>query len=179
MSRPRGDEASLYERHAQRLRQSVARALGADHRHAEDGCAFAWAQLCRTQPERGEQLFSWLRTTAIREAWRLAQRERRESAPAASLDDTACHPAWEDLVPTPETLERALDGREATELLTSLPGREARYLTLFAAGYTYHEIAEREGVTYTNVNKPLARASRRAQALGKGAKHPAAAVRES
>jgi DNA-binding CsgD family transcriptional regulator len=68
------------------------------------------------------------------------------------------------LVPTPETLEHALDGREAAEALTSLPGREALYLALFAAGYTYHEIAEREGVTYMNVNKHLARANRRAPA---------------
>jgi DNA-directed RNA polymerase specialized sigma24 family protein len=32
-----------------------------------------------------------------------------------------------------------------------------------AAGYSYREISEREGVTYTNVNKHLARASRRAR----------------
>ena len=179
MSRLRGDEAALYERYAQRLKQSVARALGADHRHAEDGCAFAWAQLCRTQPERGEYLFAWLRTTAIREAWRLAQHERRENAPAPR-EDAEAEPAWEDQIEAPKPLEQVLDGRDAAELLTSLPKREGRYLALLAAGYTYREIAEREGVTYTNVNKHLARASRRARALrGGGAKHTAPALRQA
>ena len=65
MSRLRGDEAVLYERYGRRLERSVARALGADRGHAEDACAFAWAQLCATQPERREQLLAWLRTTAI------------------------------------------------------------------------------------------------------------------
>ena len=37
----RGDDAALYERYAQRLQRAVARVLGADRRHAEDGCAFA------------------------------------------------------------------------------------------------------------------------------------------
>ncbi len=131
MSRPRGDEATLYERYAQELERSVARALGSDRRHAEDACAFAWAQLCRTQPERGERLFAWLRTTAIRHAWRLAQRERRESAPCGDTEDES---AWEEQLPTPATLEDALDAREAAELLASLPERQARYLALFARG---------------------------------------------
>ncbi len=56
-------------------------------------------------------------------------------------------------MPAPQTLEDALDGREAAELLASLPERQARYLALFAAGYTYREIAEREGVTYTKCHQ--------------------------
>ncbi len=50
--------------------------------------------------------------------------------------------------------------------------RARRYLALLAAGYTYHEISEREGVTYTNVNKHLARASRRGRALREGGETP-------
>ncbi len=74
----------------------------------------------------------------------------------------------------PRPSKDALDGREAAELLASLPERQARYLALFAAGYTYREIAEREGVTYTNVNKHLARASQRAPALREGGETPGA-----
>ena len=143
MSRLHGDEATLYERYARRLERSVARALGADRGHAaEDACAFAWAQLCATQPERREELFAWLRTTAIREGWRLARLARRESAPPAASDEDETEPAWEERLAAPETLEHALGGRGAAEVLTSLRPREARYLALLAAGYSYGEIAE-------------------------------------
>ena len=125
MSHLRGDEATLYERYARRLERSVARALGADREHAEDACAFAWAQLCATQPERREELFAWLRTTAIREGWRLAQLARRERAPTPAGDEHETEPAWEDRLAAAETLEHALDGRAAVEVLTSLRRREA------------------------------------------------------
>jgi RNA polymerase sigma factor (sigma-70 family) len=174
MSRLRGDEAALYERYARRLERSVARALGADRGHAEDACAFAWAQLCATQPERREELFAWLRTTAIRKGRRLAQLARRERAPAPTGDEDETEPAWEDRLAAAETLEHALDGRAAVEVLTSLRRREARYLALLAAGYSYREIAEREGVTYTNVNKHLARGSRRARELRDGGENHSA-----
>jgi DNA-directed RNA polymerase specialized sigma24 family protein len=151
MSRLHGDEATLYERYGRRLERSVARALGADREHAEDACAFAWAQLCATQPERREELFAWLRTTAIREGRRLAQLARRESAPPASGDEDEMEPAWEERLAAAETLEHALGGRAAAEVLTSLRPREARYLALLAAGYSYREIAEREFHSYSNV----------------------------
>lgn len=83
--------------------------------------------------------------------WRLARLARRESAPPAASDEDETEPAWEERLAAPETLEHALDGRAAVEVLTSLRRREARYLALLAAGYSYREIAEREGVTYTNV----------------------------
>ena len=124
MSRLRGDEAALYERYARRLKRSVARALGADRGHAEDACAFAWAQLCATQPERREELFAWLRTTAIREGWRLAQLARRERAPAPAGDEDETEAAWEDRLAAAETLEHALDVRVIEDVqAVSGPGR--------------------------------------------------------
>ena len=165
---PQGDEGALYERHAERLRRSVARALGADHGHAEDACGFAWAQLCAHQPERGERIFAWLRTTAIREGITLAARQRRESAPASGAEQAEDGDSWEERVVAPEVLERALEGREAAETLKRLRPREARYLALLAAGYAYKEIAEREGVTLTNVNKHLTRGALRARELREG-----------
>jgi hypothetical protein len=110
----------------------VARALGADRGHAEDGCAFAWTQLCSTQPERGE-LFAWLRTTAVREvASPSASAGRARRPPHARTPGS--EPAWEEHFEAPEMLEHALNGREAAELLTSLRRREGRYQALLAAG---------------------------------------------
>ena len=138
-----GDEAALYERHAERLQRSVAHALGGDRHHAEDACAFAWAQLVAIQPERTERIFAWLRTTAIRKGIELATQQRREAAPGAEDADELC--SWEERVVDAEVLERSLEGREAAETLKALRPREARYLALLAAGYSYAEIAEREG----------------------------------
>ena len=45
---------------------------------AEDACAHAWLQLCRTQPERTENLPGWLRVVALYEGYRLLRQVRRE-----------------------------------------------------------------------------------------------------
>ena len=166
---PQGDEAALYERHAERLRRSVSKALGGDRAHAEDACAFAWAQLCAHQPERGEAIFAWLRTTAIREGIKLAERQGRENLRSTPVEeDLDAGETWEERVVAPEALEHALEARAAAETLKRLRPREARYLALLAAGYSYKEIAQREGVTLTNVNKHLTRGSLRARELREG-----------
>ena len=49
--------------------------------------------------------------------------------------------------------ETAMEAREALRLLAGLRWRRRRVLELQVAGYSYQEIAERLGVTYTNVNR--------------------------
>lgn len=68
---------------------------------------------------------------------------------------------WEAFVADRRTLDASLEARRALRTLAALPERERRYLALLAAGYRYHEIVEHAGVTYTNVNKYLAKARRR------------------
>jgi DNA-directed RNA polymerase specialized sigma24 family protein len=46
------------------------------------------------------------------------------------------------------------------ELVQQLPERPRRFLLRLALGYSYHEIAAAEGVTYTTTNKQIARAKR-------------------
>ncbi len=63
-----------------------------------------------------------------------------------------------------ETVRAREDGRgghaarEALRALGFLPDRQRRYLTLKVAGYSYQEIGELTGRSYTSVNKRLARA---------------------
>lgn len=154
-----GDEAALFELYGERLERSVARALGAERRHAEDACAWAWAQLVATQPERGERIFAWLRATAINHARRLGVLERREAAPEFGGEDPEL--PWEELIEARTSLEVELEGRAAAEALAELRPREARYLSLLAAGYSYREIAEREGVTYRTVDRHISRSRAR------------------
>ena len=73
---PLGDERELFLRHHQRLLRVIAARVSAPLATVEDACAFAWLQLVRHQPERGERLFGWLATVAYHEALRLIRVER-------------------------------------------------------------------------------------------------------
>jgi DNA-binding CsgD family transcriptional regulator len=62
------------------------------------------------------------------------------------------------MIEAPVDLELQIEARRALAAVGDLRPRQRRYLALFAAGYTYDEIAELSGATYTNVNKHLTRA---------------------
>jgi RNA polymerase sigma factor (sigma-70 family) len=96
---------------------------------------------------------------AIREAWALARRDHREALPG---DDDPRELAAGG--PAPLDVDTVLETRGALEALAGLRERERRYLALKTAGYSYKEIADRCGVTYTNVNKHLTRARARLRA---------------
>ena len=158
---PRGDEADLFRRHHRRLLRSVQAATGGRRELAEDGCAFAWAQLLAKQPERGERLFGWLRTVAIHEAWRLGRSASREAALEELTGDVPAG-EWEALVPARVSLDDQLEARDALRTLAALRPRERCYLTLKIAGHSYREIQQIcGGRSYTNVNKHLTRARAR------------------
>ena len=167
--RQRRDEAELYRRHQSRLLRSVQGAVGGRRDLAEDGCAFAWAQLVAHQPERGERLFGWLRKVALHEAWRLAERDSREAALEELVDDVPGG-EWEALVPAPVSMDHELAAREALRALAALRPRERRYLALKIGGHSYREIQQIcGGRSYTNVNKHLVRARARLHEVRLGA----------
>ena len=166
----RGDEAHLYATHHAALRRGVARTVNASPELIDDACQAAWAILLRAQPDRGATLPAWLRTVAVREAYRLLRRERA----TVSLDaltnpnpDTRDNPA-DDWLPAlaDDRLDEQLEARRALRALRALPPRQRRYVAWKAAGHSYQEIGELAGgVTYTNVNRHLVLGRRRLRAL--------------
>jgi RNA polymerase sigma factor (sigma-70 family) len=154
----RGDEEQLYRDHHRRLVRSVGWAVNANPALIEDACARAWEQLLRHQPAR-HRVYGWLRRVAIREAWALSRKEQREAGPGYDDAHTLA-----DRQSAPLDVDGAVATRAALEALAALRERERRYLTLKTAGYSYQEIADRCGVTYTNVNKHLRRARARLRA---------------
>jgi DNA-directed RNA polymerase specialized sigma24 family protein len=88
---------------------------------------------------------------AIRKAWALARKEQREAGPR---DDDPREVAARR--PAPLDADGAFATRAALDALAALSERERRYLTLKTAGYSYKEIADRCGVTYTKVNRCMA-----------------------
>ncbi len=163
----RGDEGELYRRHHQALLRAVARQVNAPDALIEDACQRAWIILLRRQPDREPALFAWLRTVAVREAWALSRAQRRTIA----LEELTDHVTVESpvLAGPADQLEDALEARRALRALTALPDRQRRYLTRLASGHSYHEIAQAEHASYTNVNKHLARARRTLRDLAEAA----------
>ena len=160
LPQPRGDEAELYARLHRALERAVRARVRGPAATVEDACAFAWEQLLRTQPERGETLFAWLVTVAVREGWRLVRIEQR----AAPEDPIAL-----DQVAQPEReLENRARALEALQALAGLRPAERRLLALRAAGYSYREIQAIELRSYTWVNRHLTRGRSRLRARGGG-----------
>ena len=146
-----GDEAALFREHHKRLRRVIARKVSASAATIEDACAFAWLQLVGCQPERGEQLFGWLVKVAYHEALRLIAAERRSQL---SDDPELFERQPEPARPTAEALE-------ALECLAALRPRQRDLLAGKVAGNSYRELVEREGSSYTAVNRHLSRARAR------------------
>lgn len=159
----RGDEADLYTRHHRALRRAVAGRVRMSADLVEEACQQAWLILLRRQPDRGATLFAWLVTVAIHEGYRLSAIDRRDlslDAPAPAADEWVPGHQGHRIVDR-DVVDESLEARRALRALAALTGRQRQYAVLRVAGLSYREIAAREGVTYTNVNKHLTKASRR------------------
>lgn len=156
----RGDEQGLFVNLSRRLVRSVGRAVSAPETVVEEACAFAWQRLVECQPRRSERIFAWLRTVAIREAWRLARRERV----CLRLDEPAREGAMalhELIADRRSSLDVRLEAVAALELVASLPPRQRRLLSLQLAGFSYAETASITGDSLRTVDRQLQRAHRR------------------
>jgi RNA polymerase sigma factor (sigma-70 family) len=116
---------------------------------AHDACQRALEILLRRADSLDpEGAPAWLRTVVKHEALAIRAARRRIVGPAeVDLDSSEAR----ELTPTDE---RAVDGERmdrSTEALSRLKPQEVRALVLKAQGYSYREIAEITGWTYTNV----------------------------
>jgi Sigma-70, region 4 len=73
---------------------------------------------------------------------------RRDSASGEPLD-------WQELLPARGDTELAVEARELLRALAGLRWHQRTVVTLQLAGYSYKEIAQRLGRTYTWVNRHL------------------------
>jgi len=152
----RGDESDLFRLHHADLLTAVRRAVRASDALIEDACGFAWEQLMACQPERQETLFSWLRTVAVREAWRLSSVERRPAHWEQGRADGDSGPERiEDRGPS---LDRQLEARCALERVGELPPRQRHLFALQVAGLSYQEVAAVTGDSVRTVDRQLRRA---------------------
>lgn len=110
-------------------------------------------QLVRNQPER-ENVVGWLYTVAKHEAFAALGRDRR----ATPVDELPQRIGSEG----PET---QVEARETLRLIGELRPQQRLALLLRAEGFSYQEIADRTGKTYTWVNRHLTEGRRAARLL--------------
>jgi RNA polymerase sigma factor (sigma-70 family) len=137
------------------VQRIVASKVFAPEAVIEDACAFAWMQAwryARTLDAEPRVLRAWLVLVATREAW---LRNSELEAGAADISEIEVAAPARDEVAASETRRRALD------MIGSLPPQQARVVSLWAVGYSYEEITEILGISYTAVNKALTKAKAR------------------
>jgi RNA polymerase sigma factor (sigma-70 family) len=160
------------EQNAELLQQVLGRAearlRSQARRHAELAedaeDALQSAYLLFIERYRGNcEPLAWLYTTVKREAWRIRRRasRRRELSYERPLDSSGSETPWVEMLPSdhpePEELTvRAEALAERQRSFAALKPDQRRALALLAMGFSYREICEITGWTYTKVNRSVA-----------------------
>ncbi len=158
----------LVRRHERALRRTARRySLCADD--AEDATQRALEILLTKAPTSDQrELIRWMQTVTKHEALAVRRnRERTLGTPSSGRDQEA---DWVQLIPCEkdgpaDAAERRERIGRAREALKALKPQELRALTLLAQGYSYAEIGELTGWTYTKVNRCLAEGRQRFRAV--------------
>jgi RNA polymerase sigma factor (sigma-70 family) len=121
--------------------------------------------LTKAPPIDGDALVRWMQVVTKREALAVRrQRERLLSGPRAAGGDEDRDPLDSIASDSPQPTDRA-ESRERVarsgEALRALKPQEIRALTLKAQGYSYSEIGEITGWSYTKINRCMAEGRKR------------------
>jgi RNA polymerase sigma factor (sigma-70 family) len=155
-------QALAAELYAQRRSYLLAIATrnAANHADAEEAVQFAFlAFLEHFDPEGDAPAVAWLTLTLKRKCWaqrrceHLDRRSGWEASPNSGEQASSLESVPSRLSDTPERTGRHLEARGA---LAALNPAERRALSLLAAGYSYAEIGELTGYSYTKTNRLLA-----------------------
>lgn len=158
----RSTEAQLYDAYAERLLRIVGSQVRTAHENVEDACHFAWAKyLSHADHVDPGAARVWLMRTAIRQAWKLDGRQRRDASLEAAADDGGELPMPSRL---PGPAERA-EHRDRLHQLTQLSERQQRLVWLQAAGLSYVEMAAYTGDSVRTVERQVLRAIHRVREL--------------
>ena len=155
------DVGDLYGSLSERLQRIVGKQVHAPSVVIEDACQFAWSRLVDHAARIDQEtVLPWLARTAVREAVKLAWRDRRELSLESQLEE-----AGELNVPalTPSPHEQ-VEWHEQLAQVRRLPIRQQRVLWLRAAGLSRREIAAETGWTLRTVERQTLRGRNRLRA---------------
>lgn len=144
----------LIDRHAAQVMRT-ARRYAASLEDAEDAYQRAVEIMLTKAPDVPDaELLPWFKTVVRHEAFALRRKDDRIAFAAQRGDgDAAEEDNFVSLAPSPaEQAERLERLRVGAEALNGLKPQEAQALTLLAQGYSYSQICDETGWTYTKVN---------------------------
>ena len=147
---------ALFEEHAGYLMAIATRNAGGSVPVGEEALQEAMiAFLGAFDPGRGAPPLAWLTLTLKRECWRRYRRERFDRHVGWEIGEDDEYASMLEQLPSPgESLEDRLAGlHEGRQSLARLRPDQRTGLGLFAAGFSYKEIAARQGWSYTKVNR--------------------------
>jgi RNA polymerase sigma factor (sigma-70 family) len=140
----------LVRRHGAQI-MATARRYAATPEDAEDAYQRGLEILLTKAPTTSaDDLVPWLKTVVKHEAFALRKQRERHGVPTEHDDST---PADAD---THERVERLDQLQRGAEALQRLKPQETRCLLLLAEGYSYKQICEITGFSYTKVNRCVA-----------------------
>jgi RNA polymerase sigma factor (sigma-70 family) len=168
-----GDELSRLASSEAALRRTARRySLCADD--AEDAYQRAVEiLLTRSPPGEAPRLAAWMQVVTRREALAVRRSRERLLGPPSDFDGEPLERIACDRPDPHERVERRERVASALRLLFELKPQERRALVLQALGYSYAEICELSGWTYTKVNRCLSEGRARLRGLS-GALEPRA-----
>jgi len=150
LDRPRHPDGALLERFREQM-LATARRYSAGPHDAEDAYQRAAEIVLARQPTgTEEELCRWVRTTVKHEALAIRRQQRRTAPAGDAVGDR--EPAGPDISERAERSERLRLGAQALSLLKP---QEVRCLILRARGFSYREICEETGWSYTKVNRSI------------------------
>jgi RNA polymerase sigma factor (sigma-70 family) len=142
----------LIARHGSQI-LATARRYSSTPEDAEDAYQRGLEILLTKAPTtREEELVPWLKTVVKHEAF--AIRRQRERHTPTSDDGHLAEPPTADAA-THDQAERLERLRQGAEAMGRLKPQEIRCLLLKAEGFSYREICDRTGFSYTKVNRCL------------------------
>jgi DNA-directed RNA polymerase specialized sigma24 family protein len=157
--------ADFYAVHARWLRRAIRLRASVPDATIEEACQTAWLKLlARPDISLDRRGRNWLLVVATREAWRAAGVPERPAGSFIGATGNRPYDAQEPPGPASDPLELAIAHElheQRVERLADSSPRERRDLYLHAAGYSYTELQELTGSTYTAVNRRLTEGRRK------------------
>jgi RNA polymerase sigma factor (sigma-70 family) len=154
----------------------VAERNSLNRQDAEDALQDALIAFIRAfDPERGAHPLAWFTLVLKRECWQRTKREHLDRRVGQETDDLReANGSRLELIPDPgrspeQAAELADQVAETRAYLLQLKPQERRALGLLALGYSYREIMEITGWTYTKINRCIAEGRARLRKLSTNA----------
>ena len=158
----------IYDAQRSRL-LAIARRNGANGEDAEEAIQDAFALFIEHfDPASEAPPLAWLTLTLKRRCWALYRLRRRDSQQRSKRDGDYCPDAELPGDPSQhpdDLLDLAEEVVVIRSLLAALKPAERRALSLIAAGYSYSEVGQITGWTYTKINRCLAEGRARMREL--------------